>query len=73
MSGRSVLDHLWPRIAGVGVIIVAFIWFSRRHVDIGIEGEPPAFALKGRAAIIVAILAAILGLIVILKPTLFAG
>jgi hypothetical protein len=67
------LTHLWTRFCGIGVLVVAAAWAKRRHVDVGIEGELPAFALKGRAALVVAALAAAFGILVVLWPQLFDG
>ena len=65
--------YFWTRLWGLGALVVASVWAWRRHVDVGIEGEPPSFALKGRIALIAAAFAAILGIVVIVWPEGFSG
>jgi hypothetical protein len=67
----SFVDEVWPRIAGAVVVVVAFVWGWRRHIDVGLEGEPPSFAITGRAAVVVAIVTAAFGLVVMIWPELF--
>jgi hypothetical protein len=69
----SFIEHLWPRVCGVGVIIVAFVWARRRHIDVELEGEPPSFAITGRAAMVAAILAAAFGFVVMMWPEWFSS
>jgi hypothetical protein len=67
------LTHLWTRFCGIGVLVVAAVWAKRRHVDVGIEGEPPAFAWKGRTALVAAAVAAAFGILLVLWPQMFDG
>ena len=63
--------YFWNRLAGIGILIVAAVWAFRRHVDVGIEGEPPSFAWKGRAALVAAVFAGALGVILLVWPEWF--
>jgi hypothetical protein len=69
----TLFEDAWPRIAGAGMLIVASVWAWRRRIDVGVEGEPPSFAITGRAALVVAIITAAFAIVVLIWPRLFVS
>ena len=68
-----VSEDVWTRIAGAGIIVVAMVWARRRHIDVGLEGEPPSFAITGCAAVGFAMIAAVFGLCMMIWPEVFSS
>ena len=54
----------WNLVWGVGVILVGVYWVIKRSVPVGIEGRDPSFIAKGKWAVLLGIIAIILGLFV---------
>lgn len=54
----------WNQIWGTGVIIIGIIWIIRRNVPVGFESRPPSFNAKGKWAILLGVLAIIVGLFI---------
>jgi hypothetical protein len=57
---------IWPRIGGVGMVVVGVVWIRRRSVGVGIEGREPAFFVKGRGAVLIGAVTIGLGLVIAL-------
>ena len=61
------MDIGWSQIWGTGVIAVGIYWIIRSNVPVGIEGRPPAFHAKGKWAVLLGIVAIVIGSIVALE------
>ena len=57
------MDVPWQQIWGIGVIGVGIYWIVRRNVPVGIEGYPSSFYVKGKGAILLGVVAILIGLI----------
>ena len=68
-----VSEEVWTRMAGAGIIVVAIVCARRRHIDVGLEGDPPSFAITGCAAVVVAAITAAFGVFVIIWPEVFSS
>lgn len=62
------LDNVWPYVWSLGLIIIGIYIITKRKIEVGILGRPPVFYLKGRSAIIIGLLAVLVGLFVLLNP-----
>ena len=63
-NGARRVDIPWQQIGGIGVICVGIYWIVRRNVPVGIEGYPSSFYVKGKGAVLLGIVAILVGLIV---------
>jgi hypothetical protein len=52
------------KYGGICAIVIGIVWIIKRNVPIGMEARPPSFYAKGKWAVILGILAIILGLFV---------
>lgn len=43
---------LWERIASLLLIATGIVWIRRGEFGVGWEGDPPAFFVRGRTAIL---------------------
>lgn len=55
-------------IAGMGVIAAGIYWIITRRVGIGIEGRPPAFFVRGNAAVLLGVIAVLIGTYILWNP-----
>jgi hypothetical protein len=61
------MEIAWPQIWGIIAIGVGIYWIINRDVPVGIEGSPPSFHARGKWAVLLGIVAIIIGLIVALE------
>jgi hypothetical protein len=53
--------HAFVRVVGVACILTGIYWSVERKIPVGIEGQPPAFHLKGLPAVVSGVLMMALG------------
>ena len=55
-------------VCGVIVIVVGARWIIKRHVEVGIEGRSSAFILRGYAAMLLGLIAILIGIYILWNP-----
>jgi hypothetical protein len=56
------VSSLWVRISGATVVAAGVVWIRERSVGVGIEGQEPAYFVRGRGALALGVVAIALGL-----------
>ncbi len=56
----------WIRISGLVVSAIALYWLRVRNIPVAWEGEAPLYYIRGRAAVIVACVTLLVGLLLFL-------
>jgi len=54
----------WHQFFGFGIAAVGVYWIIKRHVPIGIEGQPPSFHARGWLAVTLGVVGIVIGLVV---------
>ncbi len=57
----------WNQLWGALAMLVGVYWILKRKVPVGIEGRPPSFHVAGKWAVLLGIVAIVIGLVVALE------
>lgn len=58
------MDIPWAQIWGMGAIVVGIYWILKSEVPVGIKGQPHSFYARGKWAVVLGVVAIIIGLVV---------
>lgn len=58
----DTISEYWPQIWGVTIIIVGIYYILKQDIPAGWEGQPAAFHIRGKYAVIVGVIAILIGL-----------
>lgn len=58
---------------GVIAIVVGARWIVKRSIEVGIEGRTPAFILRGGVAVLLGIIAILLGVYILWNPDILSN
>lgn len=61
------MDIAWSQVLGNGVIAVGIYWIIKKDIPVGIEGSPASFHAKGKWAVLLGVVAVVIGLVVALE------
>jgi hypothetical protein len=57
------VENPWLLIWSIGLICLGIYWIVKRNAPVGIAGYPPSFYPRGKAAVLLGIVAIVVGLI----------
>jgi hypothetical protein len=69
--GVTMTPNIWYRLWGSGLIVVGVVWIRKREVEVGVAGRPPAFFVRGRAAVVCGAIVIAIGVVVFVYPGIF--
>jgi hypothetical protein len=61
---NGIMNIGWQQFFGFGIAAVGAYWIIKRHVPIGIEGQPPSFHARGWLSVTLGVVGIVIGLVV---------